>query len=53
MSAHLELGHIPRRVLVRRTLNVTKWRLVRGNFAVNVKRELNLRTVSIGDAMSK
>ena len=42
MTADLELGHVPGRVLVRRPLDVCELRLVRCVVVLDVERELEL-----------
>ena len=42
MTADLELGHVPSRVLVRRSLNMSELRLVRRVVVLNVERQLEL-----------
>ena len=43
MTADLELGHIPCRVLVCRALHVSELRLVRREIVLDVKRQLKLQ----------
>ena len=43
MTADLELGHIPCRVLVCRALHVSKLRLVRREIVLDVERQLKLQ----------
>ena len=42
VTADLELGHVPSRVLVRRSLNMSELRLVRRVVVLNVERQLEL-----------
>ena len=43
VTADLELGHVPGRVLVRRPLDVSELRLVRREIVLDVKRQLKLQ----------
>ena len=42
MTADLEFGHVPSRVLVRRSLNMSELRLVRRVVVLDVERQLEL-----------
>ena len=46
MTADFELGHVPRGVLVRRPLNMSKLSLISSEVVVDIQRQLDWKTVS-------